>query len=80
MIIIPAIDIKNGKCVRLLQGRMDKQTIYSDDPSETAKKWVKEGAKRLHVVDLDGAIAKKPINLNVIAKIAYKAKVPIQLG
>ncbi len=80
MIIIPAIDIKNGKCVRLLQGRMDKQTIYSDDPCEMAKKWVKEGAQRLHIVDLDGAIAKKPVNLHIIAKIADKAKVPIQLG
>ncbi len=80
MIIIPAIDIKNGKCVRLLQGRMDKQTVYSEDPCEVAKKWVEEGALLLHVVDLDGAIAKKPVNLNIIAKIADKAGVPVQLG
>ena len=80
MIIIPAIDIKNGKCVRHLQGRMDKQNIYSDEPCEVAKKWVKEGASLLHIVDLDGAIAKKPVNLDIIAKLVNKVGVPVQLG
>ena len=56
MLIIPAIDIKNGKCVRLSQGKMDKETIYSDDPLEFANKWVQAGAKRIHIVDIDGAI------------------------
>ena len=56
MLIIPAIDIKNGKCVRLSQGQMDKETIYSDDPVEMAGKWVAAGARRLHLVDLDGAV------------------------
>ena len=70
MLIIPAIDIKNGKCVRLSQGKMDKETIYSDDPLEFANKWVQEGAKRIHVVDLDGAIEGKPANIDVIHAIA----------
>ena len=80
MIIIPAIDIKNRKCVRLVQGKMDKQTIYSDEPCEVARQWVEKGASLLHVVDLDGAIAKKPVNLDIIAKIVNQVKIPIQLG
>lgn len=81
MLIIPAIDIKNGKCVRLSQGQMDKETIYSDDPVEMADKWVKAGAKRLHIVDLDGAVKGTPSNADVIHAIteAYP-DVPIQVG
>ena len=81
MLIIPAIDIKNGKCVRLSQGEMDKETIYSNDPLEFADKWIREGAKRMHIVDLDGAIEGKPINIDVIHSIANSfPDVPLQVG
>jgi len=70
MILIPAIDLKNGKCVRLRQGRMDDETIFSEHPVEVATRWVNEGAKRLHIVDLDGAFAGKPVNAQVIHDIA----------
>ena len=80
MIIIPAIDIKNGKCVRLLQGDMEKETIFSNAPYEMALKWEKKGAEIIHIVDLDGAIEKTPKNLNTIKKILKTVKVPIQLG
>ena len=63
MIIIPAIDLKGGKCVRLLQGRMDAETVFSDDPVAMAMKWADAGAELIHVVDLDGAIEKSPKNL-----------------
>ena len=81
MLIIPAIDIKNGKCVRLSQGEMDKETIYSDDPLKFADKWIREGAKRIHIVDLDGAIEGKPINIDVIHSIAESfPDIPLQVG
>ncbi|HMA85714.1 MAG TPA: 1-(5-phosphoribosyl)-5-[(5-phosphoribosylamino)methylideneamino]imidazole-4-carboxamide isomerase [Desulfosalsimonadaceae bacterium] len=80
MIIIPAIDIKGGRCVRLLQGRMDKETVYSDDPPAMAKRWEKDGAGRLHVVDLDGAIEKKPKNLPQIKAIIDSVGIPVQVG
>ncbi|HAI95854.1 MAG: 1-(5-phosphoribosyl)-5-[(5-phosphoribosylamino)methylideneamino]imidazole-4-carboxamide isomerase [Cycloclasticus sp.] len=70
MILIPAIDLKEGKCVRLRQGRMDDETIFSDNPVEVATRWVNEGAQRLHLVDLDGAFAGKPVNARVIHDIA----------
>ena len=70
MIFIPAIDLKEGKCVRLRQGRMDDETIFSDNPVEVATRWVNEGAQRLHLVDLDGAFAGKPVNARVIHDIA----------
>ncbi|MBV1950864.1 MAG: 1-(5-phosphoribosyl)-5-[(5-phosphoribosylamino)methylideneamino]imidazole-4-carboxamide isomerase [Cycloclasticus sp.] len=70
MILIPAIDLKEGKCVRLRQGRMDDETIFSDNPVEVATRWVNEGAKRLHLVDLDGAFAGKPVNAGVVNDIA----------
>jgi len=70
MILIPAIDLKEGKCVRLRQGRMDDETIFSDNPVEVATRWVNEGAQRLHLVDLDGAFAGKPVNARVIHHIA----------
>ena len=70
MILIPAIDLKDGKCVRLRQGRMDDETIFSDNPVEVATRWVNEGAKRLHLVDLDGAFAGKPVNAGVVHDIA----------
>lgn len=80
MIIIPAIDIKSGRCVRLLQGRMDAETVYSDDPSSMALRWASNGAGRLHVVDLDGAIEKRPKNLDQIRAIIESVGIPIQVG
>ena len=80
MIIIPAVDIKNGKCVRLSQGRMDAEIIFSDNPSSMAKKWEEEGAEMIHVIDLDGAVEKSPQNINSIRKILERVNVPVQLG
>ncbi|MHB1565603.1 MAG: 1-(5-phosphoribosyl)-5-[(5-phosphoribosylamino)methylideneamino]imidazole-4-carboxamide isomerase [Acidiferrobacter sp.] len=70
MLIIPAIDLKDGRCVRLRQGRMDDETVFSNDPVEMAGRWVAEGARRLHVVDLNGAFAGAPVNASVIHAIA----------
>ncbi|MBU0986447.1 MAG: 1-(5-phosphoribosyl)-5-[(5-phosphoribosylamino)methylideneamino]imidazole-4-carboxamide isomerase [Proteobacteria bacterium] len=80
MIIIPAVDIKNGKCVRLFQGRMDSETIFSDDPAAMAKRWDDQGAEIIHVVDLDGAVEKRPRNLNSIKKIIERVNADIQVG
>ncbi|MFT4561391.1 MAG: phosphoribosylformimino-5-aminoimidazole carboxamide ribotide isomerase [Gammaproteobacteria bacterium] len=81
MLIIPAIDIKSGKCVRLKQGRMADETIYSDDPLAVAARWVDAGARRLHIVDLDGAVTGAPVNSEVIHRIAERfPDVPIQVG
>ena len=82
MIIIPAIDLKEGKCVRLKQGLMDQSTIFSENPAEMARKWVNLGAKKLHLVDLDGAFAGKPVNEDVIKSIVSEIgnEIPIQLG
>lgn len=80
MLIIPAIDLKNGKCVRLLHGKAENETIYSDNPVEMAEKWVAAGAKRLHVIDLDGAFQGKPQNLEWVVKIKKKTNVEIQMG
>jgi phosphoribosylformimino-5-aminoimidazole carboxamide ribotide isomerase len=81
MLLIPAIDLKDGKCVRLRQGRMDEDTIFSDDPIAVAGKWVAAGAKRLHLVDLDGAFAGKPKNADIItAIVAAFPDVPVQIG
>lgn len=80
MIVIPAIDIKQGRCVRLLQGEMDRETVFSDDPSAMAVRWKSEGATLIHVVDLDGAVEKKPRNLDAIRKIVEQVNIPIQVG
>ena len=80
MIIFPAIDLRGGKCVRLIQGDFDKETVYSDDPQATALKWQAQGAKFLHVVDLDGARAGSPQNLDAIKKILDAVKIPIEVG
>jgi len=69
MLLIPAIDLKNGHCVRLRQGRMDDATVFSKDPADVAKRFIDEGGERLHVVDLDGAVKGAPVNLRVIEKI-----------
>ena len=81
MILIPAIDIKEGRCVRLRQGRMDDETVFSEDPVAVADKWVEQGARRLHIVDLDGAVAGKPVNDGLIADIVRNhPDVPVQVG
>ena len=80
MIIFPAIDLHGGKCVRLIQGDFDKETVYSYDPSATALKWQAAGAKFLHVVDLDGARAGSPQNLDAIKKILTAVEIPIEVG
>jgi len=80
LIIYPAIDIKDGKCVRLFQGDFSQTTVYSDDPVEVALKWEYKGAEYIHIVDLDGALAGSPQNLPVIKNIISKLKIPIQVG
>lgn len=81
MLLIPAIDIKEGKCVRLRQGLMEDSTIFSDSPVAMADRWVKLGARRIHLVDLDGAFAGKPANADIIHEIAERhPEVPIQIG
>lgn len=81
MLLIPAIDLKDGRCVRLRQGRMDDETIFSDDPVEIAGRWVDAGARRLHLVDLNGAFAGEPVNGEVIRTIAAAyPDLPIQVG
>jgi phosphoribosylformimino-5-aminoimidazole carboxamide ribotide isomerase len=80
MQIIPAVDIKQGKCVRLLQGRMEDTTHYSDDPVKMAQRWETQGASLIHVVDLDGAFAKEVKNLKTIQDILAGINVPIQVG
>ena len=81
MLIIPAIDLKDGQCVRLRQGLMNDSTVFSDDPSEMAAKWVKEGARRLHLVDLNGAFEGKPINADCVNSITKAfPDLPVQIG
>ncbi|MBT9537220.1 MAG: 1-(5-phosphoribosyl)-5-[(5-phosphoribosylamino)methylideneamino]imidazole-4-carboxamide isomerase [Nitrospirae bacterium] len=80
MFVIPAIDLKNGQCVRLLQGKEDAVTIYSNDPASTAKRWEECGAKLLHVVDLDGAFTGIQKNLDAIIKIRESVSIDIEVG
>ncbi|PID61014.1 MAG: 1-(5-phosphoribosyl)-5-[(5-phosphoribosylamino)methylideneamino]imidazole-4-carboxamide isomerase [Gammaproteobacteria bacterium] len=81
MLIIPAIDLKEGRCVRLRQGRMEDDTVFSDDPVAVARQWVEAGARRLHLVDLDGAFAGKPRNAEVVMAItAAFPELPVQIG
>jgi phosphoribosylformimino-5-aminoimidazole carboxamide ribotide isomerase len=80
MLIIPAIDLKEGRCVRLQRGDMSTATIYSDNPALTARRWEEQGAQWLHVVDLDGAFAKEPRNLAAIAAIVDSVDIPVQVG
>lgn len=79
-IVIPAIDLRNGKCVRLRQGKLSDETVYADDPVKMALLWEKEGAKYLHVVDLDGAFQGRPAHTELIIKIASAVKIPVQIG
>ena len=80
MVIIPAIDIKDGKCVRLAQGDFDRVTLYADNPVEMALTWAQKGAELIHVVDLDGSVAGLPRNAEIILDIVKKIKIPIQVG
>ncbi|MBF0225083.1 MAG: 1-(5-phosphoribosyl)-5-[(5-phosphoribosylamino)methylideneamino]imidazole-4-carboxamide isomerase [Desulfobacterales bacterium] len=80
MLVIPAVDIKDGKCVRLLQGRMDSETVFSNEPSDMAIKWASYGAEIIHVVDLDGSVQKKPKNLASIEKIIKSVTVDVHVG
>ena len=80
MNIIPAVDIKNGRCVRLRQGQMDAETVFSDDPVSMARQWDQMGAELIHVVDLDGAFKKQPQNFEVIEKIINTVSAGVQVG
>ena len=80
MIVIPAIDLKDGRCVRLRQGRMQDETVYSQDPSEVARRWETEGAQLLHVVDLNGAVEGTPRNRAAIESILKAVTIPVQVG
>ncbi|TQV65986.1 1-(5-phosphoribosyl)-5-[(5-phosphoribosylamino)methylideneamino]imidazole-4-carboxamide isomerase [Exilibacterium tricleocarpae] len=81
MLVIPAIDLKDGQCVRLQQGDMDASTVFSDDPVAMAKRWVDAGARRLHLVDLNGAFEGRPVNGEVVTAIARAyPELPIQIG
>ncbi len=80
MIIYPAIDLKNGKCVRLYKGDMNKDTVYNDDPAAQALEWAKSGFSWVHVVDLDGAISGAPANHSAVRKIIQAVDIPVQLG
>jgi len=80
MLIIPAIDIKNGRCVRLEQGAMDRETVFSAHPEQMAIQWEMQGATKLHIVDLDGAVSGRPVNKKIIKRIAKSISIPVELG
>ena len=80
MFVIPAIDLKNGKCVRLLQGRFDQETVYGNDPAAMAQKWDNLGAGWIHLVDLDGSLEKKPVNQAAILSIRDAVQAKLELG
>lgn len=80
MIIFPAIDIRNGKCVRLFKGDFKQETVFFDNPAEPAKKWEKEGGEFLHLVDLDGARTGEPKNLDAVKEILKSVKIPAEIG
>ena len=80
MLVIPAVDIKGGKCVRLYQGRGDQETVYSEDPGGVASAWESQGARFLHVVDLDGAFQGEPVNRDAIFQILKSVSIPVEVG
>ncbi len=80
MVIFPAIDLKGGVCVRLMQGDPDRATVYGNDPVAVARHWEAEGAEWLHVVDLDGAFSRQPVNDRIVRSIAEAVKIPVQVG
>lgn len=80
MLVIPAIDIRNGKCVRLFKGDFAQETVFSDKPEEVAVKWQEAGARMLHLVDLDGAVERRPMNLETIERILHAVNISVELG
>src|SRR4051794_40802656 len=80
MEIIPAIDLRGGRCVRLVQGDYGRETVFGDDPAAMAARWEAEGARRIHLVDLDGAKTGKPVNVDSVREILARVSVPCQLG
>ncbi len=80
MQVIPAIDLRGGFCVRLRQGDFDQETVFGDDPAAVAARWAAEGATRIHLVDLDGAKAGRPVNVEAVERIIRQVGVPCQLG
>ena len=80
MILLPAVDILEGKTVRLTRGEFDQRTVYDADPLDAARRWVEQGARSLHVVDLDGARSGAPVNLEHVRRITAEAEVPVQVG
>jgi phosphoribosylformimino-5-aminoimidazole carboxamide ribotide isomerase len=80
MLIIPAIDLKDGRCVRLFQGEMDKETVYFENPIEAAKHWLAEGARFIHIVDLNGAVEGRPVHTKEVAAICKQAGLSVELG
>ncbi len=80
MIVIPAVDLKDGRCVRLSQGKMDQESVYSEHPVEMAKHWESAGAERLHVVDLNGAVMGKPFHCSLVKEISRSVQIPIEVG
>ncbi len=80
VIVIPAIDLKDGKCVRLAQGDFQRVTVYSEDPVEVAEQWQEQGAQRIHVVDLDGSLAGSPRNMSAILEVVKAVSIPVELG
>jgi len=80
LIVIPAVDLKDGRCVRLSQGRMDQESVYSEHPVEMARRWESMGAERLHVVDLNGALIGRPVHRSLIKEIGHSVQIPIEVG
>jgi len=80
MMVIPAVDLEDGRCVRLSQGRMDQESVYSEDPVQMAQHWESKGAERLHVVDLNGAVMGKPFHRSLIEEITRSLRIPIEVG
>jgi phosphoribosylformimino-5-aminoimidazole carboxamide ribotide isomerase len=80
MIVIPAVDLKDGRCVRLSQGRMDQESVYSEHPVQMARHWESKGAERLHVVDLNGAVMGRPFHRSLIKEISRSVQIPIEVG
>ncbi|MBI4588130.1 MAG: 1-(5-phosphoribosyl)-5-[(5-phosphoribosylamino)methylideneamino]imidazole-4-carboxamide isomerase [Candidatus Rokubacteria bacterium] len=80
MMVIPAVDLRGGRCVRLVQGRQESETVFAEDPVGVARRWVERGAPRLHVVDLDGAFAGSPKQTGLIGAIAQQSRVPVEAG
>jgi phosphoribosylformimino-5-aminoimidazole carboxamide ribotide isomerase len=78
--VIPAIDLRGGRCVRLVQGDYDREIVYSDDPAAAAERWAREGARRLHVVDLDGAREGRPVNDEAVRRVIEAVEVPVQVA